>query len=100
MNRVSADARRHEDAGKGRRRTQEERSTETRSRLMEATLDAFNQSVYLSSDRRFYLGIIALHKRADRRLFSLETVEVEPRLKHLIHFLMAEISRRQKDPGA
>jgi hypothetical protein len=26
----------------------------------------------------------------------LETVDVEPRLKHLIHFLMGEISRRQK----
>jgi len=27
----------------------------------------------------------------------LETVEIEGRLKHLIHFLMAEINRRQKD---
>ena len=29
-----------------------------------------------------------------------ETVEVEPRLKHLIHFLMAEIGRRRKDQSA
>jgi ATP-dependent Lon protease len=29
----------------------------------------------------------------------LETVNLESRLKHLIHFLMAEISRRRKDKG-
>lgn len=34
---------------------------------------------------------------ATERQTILETVEVEPRLKHLIHFLMAEISQHRKD---
>jgi ATP-dependent Lon protease len=38
----------------------------------------------------------ALLTRAAHKQIILETVEVEPRLKHLIHFLMGEISRRQK----
>ena len=39
-------------------------------------LDAFNDSVYRADDRRFLLGTLALHERADR-FFSLETVEVD-----------------------
>jgi Lon protease-like protein len=39
----------------------------------------------------------ALLSRPAQKQIILETVEVEPRLKHLIHFLMAEISQRQKD---
>jgi ATP-dependent Lon protease len=39
----------------------------------------------------------AFLSRANQKQIILETVEVEPRLKHLIHFLMAEISRRQKN---
>lgn len=39
----------------------------------------------------------ALLPDAVERQTILETVEIEPRLKHLIHFLMAEISRRRKD---
>ena len=38
----------------------------------------------------------ALLTRAAQKQIILETVEVEPRLKHLIHFLMGEISQRQK----
>ena len=38
----------------------------------------------------------ALLTRAAHKQVILETVEVEPRLKHLIHFLMGEISQRQK----
>jgi ATP-dependent Lon protease len=34
---------------------------------------------------------------AVERQTILETVEVEPRLKHLIHFLMAEISQHRKN---
>jgi hypothetical protein len=52
---------------------------------LEKEIDAFNQSVYLNPDRRFYLGIISLHKRQikegeknqDRRFFSLETIEID-----------------------
>jgi ATP-dependent Lon protease len=38
----------------------------------------------------------ALLTRAAHKQIILETVEVEPRLKYLIHFLMGEISQRQK----
>ncbi|HXR06076.1 MAG TPA: LON peptidase substrate-binding domain-containing protein [Candidatus Acidoferrum sp.] len=38
----------------------------------------------------------ALLTRASQKQIILETVEVEPRLKHLIHFLMGEISLRQR----
>jgi ATP-dependent Lon protease len=38
----------------------------------------------------------ALLTRAAQKQIILETVDVEPRLKHLIHFLMGEISQRQK----
>jgi len=41
----------------------------------------------------------ALLSEAVERQKILETVEIEGRLKHLIHFLMAEISRRQKNPA-
>jgi len=40
----------------------------------------------------------ALLSRPAQKQIILETVEVEPRLRHLIHFLMAEISQRQKKP--
>lgn len=39
----------------------------------------------------------AFLSRANQKQIILETVEVEPRLKHLIHFLMAEISQQQKN---
>jgi ATP-dependent Lon protease len=38
----------------------------------------------------------ALLTRASQKQIILETVEVEPRLKHLIHFLMGEINLRQR----
>jgi hypothetical protein len=37
-----------------------------------------------------------LHGAVERQTI-LETVDVEPRLKHLIHFLMAEIKQHRKD---
>jgi uncharacterized protein len=40
----------------------------------------------------------ALLPGAAERQIILETVEIEPRLKHLIHFLMAEISHQRKGP--
>ena len=42
----------------------------------------------------------ALLSDAGERQTILESVEIEGRLKHLIHFLMAEILRRQKNPTA
>lgn len=43
---------------------------------LEKKIDEFNQSVYLSPDRQFLLGIVALHKK-EERFFTLETVEVD-----------------------
>ncbi|MGZ3699201.1 MAG: PEP/pyruvate-binding domain-containing protein, partial [Bdellovibrionota bacterium] len=51
---------------------------------LERKIDEFNRSVYLSPDRRFFLGILSLHSaqaqtassRADR-FFALETVEID-----------------------
>ena len=39
----------------------------------------------------------ALLPGPDERQTILETIEIEPRLKHLIHFLMAEISQHRKN---
>jgi Lon protease-like protein len=39
----------------------------------------------------------ALLPGPDERQTILETIEIEPRLKHLIHFLMAEIRQHRKD---
>ncbi len=44
---------------------------------LEDQIDSFNKSVYFDPNRRFYLGILALHKREEKRFFSLETVEVD-----------------------
>lgn len=41
----------------------------------------------------------ALLPDASERQTILETVELEPRLKHLIHFLMAGINQHRKAPG-
>lgn len=40
-------------------------------------IDEFNRSVYVDPQRRFYLGIIALHQKGPRKFFTLETVEVD-----------------------
>ncbi len=44
-------------------------------------IDAYNESFYHSPDRRFFLGILALHKKTEkgqeRRFYTLETVEVD-----------------------
>ena len=48
------------------------------------------------ADQEADLVSCALLPGAAERQIILETVELEPRLKHLIHFLMAEISRHRK----
>jgi len=53
-----------------------------------------------SADQVADLVTCALLSDAGERQTILETVPVEPRLKHLIHFLMAEITRRRKAPKA
>jgi Lon protease-like protein len=49
------------------------------------------------ADRVADLVSWSLLRGAAERQTILETIEVEPRLKHLIHFLMAEINQRRKD---
>lgn len=46
---------------------------------LHANIDEYNNQFYLSSDldRRFFLGILAYHKRADRKFMTLETVEID-----------------------
>ena len=65
---------------------------------LEAELDAFNQSVYFDPDRRFYLGVLALHKREERRFFSLETVEVDTMDAEMIRFFFRFV-REYVDPA-
>ena len=52
---------------------------------MEQDIDTFNHSLYLDPKRRFYLGILALHERQGKHLFSLETVEVDNMDLDMIH---------------
>ncbi|MBF0106775.1 MAG: phosphoenolpyruvate synthase [Deltaproteobacteria bacterium] len=40
-----------------------------------SNLDEFNHSLYLKKDRRFYLGILALHRSEEGPFFTLETIE-------------------------
>ncbi|GAB2839637.1 PEP/pyruvate-binding domain-containing protein [Lentzea nigeriaca] len=58
---------------------------------MRARIDEFNQSFYHAADRRFFLGILSLHQREDKRMFSLETVEVDTMSADMIEFFYAEV---------
>jgi hypothetical protein len=62
---------------------------------LEKDIDKYNQMFYADMDRRFYLGIIALHARDDRQFFSLETVEIdtmnEEMLKYLYKFVQENL---------
>ncbi|MBI3558560.1 MAG: phosphoenolpyruvate synthase [Deltaproteobacteria bacterium] len=53
---------------------------------LEADIDSYNQTFYFEPTRRFFLGILALHKREDRRFFSLETVEVDTMDVEMVKF--------------
>lgn len=44
---------------------------------LRAEIDDFNKIVYLSPERPFYLGILALHKNKEASFFTLETVEID-----------------------
>lgn len=43
---------------------------------LDKRIDEFNQTVYLSDDRPYYFGTLALHRKGER-FFTLETVEVD-----------------------
>jgi len=79
-----------------------ERILEIPIEVMEQDLDAFNDSLYRATERRFFLGILALHtdaKRAqDRRFFSIETVEVDTMNATQLQSLYAAV-RKGVDPA-
>lgn len=49
---------------------------ETPREELDKRIDEFNQSVYLSPDRIYFLGTVALHRKGER-FFTLETVELD-----------------------
>ncbi|MBI4196827.1 MAG: phosphoenolpyruvate synthase, partial [Deltaproteobacteria bacterium] len=49
-----------------------------------ASLDDFNKSLYLDPDRRFYVGILSLHKSDEGKFFTLETVEIDNMNKEML----------------
>ena len=51
------------------------------------SVDSFNHDVYIRPDRRFYLGILALHTDVDgARFYSLETVEADTMTADMLRF--------------
>lgn len=65
---------------------------------LESGIDAFNHSVYHDPDRRFCLGILALHSHEERRIFSLETVEVDTMSGEMLTFFH-DFVREHVDPA-
>lgn len=65
---------------------------------LDQDIDRLNRTFYFDFDRRFYLGIIALHKRQDRQFFSLETVEVDSMNKEMLEFFY-DFVRDHLDPS-
>ena len=65
---------------------------------LEREIDSFNQSVYLSPDRRFFLGIIALHKKEEGRFFTLETVEIDNMDEEKVRFFFNTV-KENLDPS-
>ena len=67
-----------------------ERILGIKSEELDRTIDEFNKSVYLSPDRRFYLGLVSLHKKDDR-FFSLETVEIDTMDETMLKFFYKRV---------
>src|SRR5262249_31208811 len=69
---------------------------------IDANIDQYNEGFYLARDRRFFLGILALHKRRDknqdRRFFTLETVEVDTMDGPMVRSFF-EIVKENLDPS-
>jgi hypothetical protein len=62
---------------------------------VERDIDAFNRSVYNDPSRKYFLGVLSLHRRADKRFFVIETVEVDTMdgsmLREFFSFLNTQI---------
>ena len=52
---------------------------------LDQKIDEFNRSVYLNPDRRFYLGLVAFHRKGER-FFTLETVEIDNMDREMVLF--------------
>jgi hypothetical protein len=80
---------------------------------IDRNLDDFNRSVYLSPDRRFYLGIISLHvvgnpnpqtsgmpngPQGDTRFFTIETVEIDNMDSGMLRFFYRTV-KEHLDPA-
>jgi hypothetical protein len=58
-----------------------------------AEIDSYNETFYHAPDRRFLLGILALHTRQEKKILSLETVEVDTMPAALIREFHAFVAR-------
>ncbi|GLZ34236.1 hypothetical protein Lesp02_64230 [Lentzea sp. NBRC 105346] len=65
---------------------------------MQARIDEYNQGFYHDPDRRFFLGILSMHIRGEKRIFSLETVEVDTMSVEMIRFFHGFV-RDHLDPA-
>lgn len=61
-------------------------------------IDEFNNSVYFDPARKFYLGIVALHHKEQKRFFTLETVEVDTMDAGMLGFFY-DFVKGNLDPG-
>ncbi|MCX5786203.1 MAG: phosphoenolpyruvate synthase [Elusimicrobia bacterium] len=75
-----------------------ERILKTNVRELESKIDDFNRSVYFDPQRRFYLGIAALHARNENPFFTLETVEVDTMDAAMLKFFY-DFVKKNLDPG-
>ena len=65
---------------------------------LEQNIDQFNESFYQSESRRFFLGIIALQDHAQKKFFTLETVEVDTMNLNMLEDFY-KIVRKNLDPS-
>ncbi len=65
---------------------------------LEQNIDHFNESFYQHEDRLFLLGIIALQEHAQKKFFTLETVEVDTMELQMLEGFF-KLVRKNLDPA-
>ncbi len=75
-----------------------EQILKTNVRELEGKIDEFNRSVYFDPQRRFCLGIAALHSKKEDPFFTLETVEVDTMDAAMLKFFY-DFVKKNLDPG-
>ncbi len=65
---------------------------------LNADLDKYNHSFYFEPDRRFFLGLVSLNRRNDKRFFLLETVEVDNMNAMMIQYFY-EFTKQYLEPS-